>query len=78
MYSTLVVQDGPTGEVGVNGDQIEDILEFVIGKLREFNKPPYRAQETTLAIQDCESALYWLHRRTARRLRRGVEGTSKP
>ena len=78
MYSTMVIQDGPISEVGVNGDQIDDIIEFVLDKLREFNQPPHSNRETSLAITDIESARNWLLQRTRNRTERGVEGTNQP
>jgi hypothetical protein len=41
-YSDLVIQDGPVREVGVNGDQIEDILSFVVEFLKSVNVTPIR------------------------------------
>jgi hypothetical protein len=76
-YSTIVLQDGPIREAGVNGDQIDDVLAFVAESLREFNRrgaePDHR---TVLAIMHCEDALAVLAERTADRTARGVEGTS--
>lgn len=77
-YSTIVLQDGPVGEVGENGDQIDDLLAYVIERLREFNQPPHDNPHTLLAIAHCEEAQQWLAVRTAERTQRGVEGTSQP
>lgn len=78
MRSTIVLQDGPIGEVGVNGDQIEDILGFVINKLKELNQPPLDNEETAHAITHCEEAYHWLMARRAERVFREVEGTAQP
>lgn len=75
-YSTMVIQNGPVREVGENGDQIDEVIEFVLEKLREFNTPPHNSRETSLAITDIESARNWLLQRTRDRLARNVEGTS--
>ncbi len=78
MYSSIVLQNGPVKEHGVNGDQIDEILAFVVDTLRGFNQPPYNSRETSLAITHCEEALHWLEARTKTREARGVEGTSQP
>lgn len=69
-------QEGPVKEVGVNGCQIEDVLEVAAARLRELNVPPHNSRLNSLAITDIESAQNWLNRRTAEREARGVEGTS--
>lgn len=78
MFSTIVLQSGPIKEVGINGDQIDDLLEYVVQTLKELNQPPFNARETSLAITHCEEALHWLAARTAARVQRGVEGTGTP
>jgi hypothetical protein len=78
VFSTMVIQNGPVRENGVNGDQIDDILRFVVDRLREFSQPPHDNDDTAVAIELCEGALYRLAKRTAEREARGVEGTSQP
>lgn len=78
MFSTLVLQNGPIKEYGVNGDQIEELIKWCQDRLIEFNQPPYYTVETAIAIQHLELALERLLVRTAKRQQRGVEGTSTP
>ena len=78
MFSTIVLQDGPVGEVGVNGDQIDDLIGFCADKLESFNAEPYMTVETTDAIHFLRRALERLEDRTRNRRARGVEGTSAP
>jgi hypothetical protein len=76
-FSTIVLQDGPVRENGVNGDQIDEVLRFVVETLRKFNQPPYESDYTTRAIALCDEALDELAARTNERVARGVEGTSQ-
>jgi len=78
MHSTLIIQTGPVGEVGVNGDQVDDIIRACRDLLREFNVPPHNNRQTSLAITKLEEATFWLRDRTEEREARGVEGTSAP
>lgn len=77
-YIQIKLQTGPILEVGVNGCQIDDVIEWAHSKLVEFNQPPYYTPWTRLAIEDLADALTHLAARTADRVERGVEGTSKP
>lgn len=69
-------QDGPVGEVGVNGCQVEDVIDVLVARLTELNVDPYRCRENSLAITKLEEARLWLNERTRARTARGVEGTS--
>jgi hypothetical protein len=73
-YIDITFQNGPIGEVGINGCQVEDVIAVIIDRLRELNVPPYNTRETSLAITALEEADNWLERRTRDRIRRGVEG----
>ena len=70
-------QEGPVKEAGINGVQVEEVLQLCIDRLKELNVDPYRNRETSLAITDLEGAQNWLNRRTRDREERGVEGTSE-
>jgi hypothetical protein len=70
-------QNGPIGEVGVNGVTQEVLLAIVIDRLRSFQAGPFSSRENALALTKCEEALHWLQQRTIDRMRRGVEGTNK-
>lgn len=57
-----------------DGTTNEEVLEVVLDRLETMNaKLPSR--ETSLAITHVETALMWCQRRTAKRQKRGVEGT---
>lgn len=71
-------QRGPVKDVGVNGAQVEDVIELALDRLRELNVAPYNCRENSLAITDLESARNWLLQRTREREARGVEGTNTP
>lgn len=71
----LNFQNGPVGEVGINGITEESLLVIVLDRLRDFNKGDYKCRENALAITNLEQGLMWLHKRTRNRMERGVEGT---
>lgn len=68
-------QDGPIGEVGVNGITHEALLAILIDRLQSFQKGPYSGRENALALTKLEEAQHWLQHRTKARMDRGVEGT---
>lgn len=70
-------QNGPIGEVGVNGVTQESLLAIVIDRLRAFQAGPFACRENAIALTNCEQALMWLQNRTAGRKARGVEGFNK-
>jgi hypothetical protein len=72
---TILFQNGPIKEAGVNGVTQEALLAVVIDRLRSFQAGPFSCRENALALTNCEQALMWLQKRTLDRLRRGVEGT---
>jgi hypothetical protein len=78
MFSTIVLQHGPIGVVGVNGDQIDEVIAYCRDRLIEFNRPPHVNRPTTEAIEHLDVALLLLDERTADRVSRGVEGTNQP
>lgn len=75
-HKTVVLfQNGPIGEVGVNGVTHEALFAIIIDRLQSFQKGPYACRENALALTKCEEALHWLQHRTLARMARGVEGT---
>lgn len=72
---TVLFQNGPIKEFGVNGVTQEVLLAIVIDRLRSFQAGPYSCRENAIALTHCEDALMWLQRRTSERIKRGVEGT---
>jgi len=71
----LNFQNGPIGEVGVNGITNEALLAIVLDRMAFFQKGKYACRENALAITNIEQGLLWLLKRTFDRMRRGVEGT---
>ncbi len=74
-HSTVLFQNGPIKEFGVNGVTQEALLAIVIDRLRCFQAGSFSCRENAIALTHCEDALMWLQRRTVARIKRGVEGT---
>lgn len=72
---TILFQNGPIPEAGVNGVTHEALLAIVADRLRSFQAGPYSCKENACALTHIEEALHWLHSRTIKRMQRGVEGT---
>ena len=72
-----VVSEGVTELVTVNdGTTNEEVIEVLIDRLNNLNGK-FPCRENSLAITKLEEALMWLNKRTADRLKRGVEGTNQ-
>jgi len=76
-HSTILFQNGPIPEVGVNGITHEALLAIVADRLRGFQSGPFACVENDAALDHIERALVLLKGRTRERMRRGVEGTYK-
>ena len=74
-HATILFQNGPINEVGVNGITQEVLLAIVADRLRSFQGGPFACRENALALTKIEEAQHWLQQRTLERMRRGVEGT---
>lgn len=74
-HSTVLFQNGPIGEVGVNGITHEALLEILVDRLRSFQAGAFASRENALALTKLEEAQHWLLARTRSRMARGVEGT---
>lgn len=72
---TILFQNGPIPQAGVNGITQEALLAIVIDRLRSFQKGPYACVENEGALGHVEAALARLKDRTRKRMERGVEGT---
>lgn len=70
------LQSDPIGEVGVNGCQVTDMLEYVKCLFQSLNEA-FPCRENALTITKIEEALHWQEARTKDRSRRLVEGTNK-
>lgn len=74
---TILFQNGPINEAGLNGVTQEALLAIVADRLRSFQSGQYACRENALALTKIEEAQHWLHSRTLSRIQRGVEGTHK-
>ena len=77
-YIDIKFQSGPIPIVGVNGCHIEDVIDLLVERLRDFNDGPLRCRENSLAITSLEEAGLWLLKRRINRIAQGVEGTYEP
>lgn len=75
---SLLFQNGPIAEAGVNGITHEVLLAIVIDRLRGFQAGPYANTYNAEALRHLEMALGELKLRTTDRMLRGVEGTHAP
>lgn len=75
-YISFIIQKGPIKENGVNGCQVDTIIEAARVILDGLNKQ-FPCFENEQALVSLNLAGYWLHKRKANREARGVEGTSK-
>lgn len=67
-------QSGPVKDHGVNGVQVEDVLNIALDRIRFLNAKQ-SCRENACAITNIEQGLHWLEARTAKRQKLGVEGT---
>ncbi len=74
-HTTILFQNGPINEAGINGITQEVLLAIVADRLRSFQAGQYACRENALALTKIEEAMHWLHSRTLSRMQRGVEGT---
>jgi len=74
-HATVLFQNGPIAEVGVNGVTQEALLAILIDRLQCFQRGPFASRENALALTKLEEAKQWLFARTLERMQRNVEGT---
>lgn len=72
---TFRIQNGPIKEHGVNGCQVDTIIETA-KKILEGLDAKFPSEYNKLAINKLDMALSHLEQRTKDREKRGVEGTS--
>ena len=70
------IQDGPVNEFGVNGCQVDTVIEAAKMIIEGLNKN-ISCRENALAITKLDEALMWLDKRKRDRMKRGVEGFEK-
>ncbi len=73
---SFTLQNGPIKENGVNGCQVETVIEAAKIIIEGFNKE-LPSRENSIVITKLDEALMWLNKRTMDRKNRGVEGTSR-
>lgn len=72
---TILFQNGPIAEVGVNGITHEAMLAILIDRFEGFQSGKYACEENAAALYHLLCAQTVLQNRTTKRLARGVEGT---
>lgn len=75
LYTTILFQNGPILEAGVNGITHEALLAILIDRLEGFQSGPYACDENGRALSSLRAAQRYLLERTQKRTERGVEGT---
>jgi hypothetical protein len=70
------LQKGPIKEVGVNGCQVDTIIEAAKLIIEGLNAQ-FPCAENSEAIDSLNNALHWLNKRRENREKRGVEGYNK-
>ncbi len=73
---SFTIQNGPIKEVGVNGCQVDTVIETAKVILEGLNKK-FPCRENSVAITKLDEALQWLAWRKRDREKRLVEGLNK-
>ena len=73
-FIDIKFQLGPVKEVGINGCQIDDVLDVLIKRLGGFERGPFACEYNKQTLAALQQAKYWSTRRTAARTERNVEG----
>ena len=76
-HSTVLFQNGPIGEVGVNGVTHEALLAILEDRLTAFQAGHFACEENKQALAYIRAAQHCLKMRTVRRVVAGTEGTHK-
>lgn len=72
---TILFQNGPIAECGVNGLTNEALLAVVRDRVGAFNRGSFACDENSRALRGINEAIDALHSRTKSSMARGVEGT---
>lgn len=74
-------QNGPLGRdaerIEPNGAFVETVIDIARQRIAFYQAGKFMCRENAIAITKLEEALMWLHKRTADREARAVEGTHK-
>jgi hypothetical protein len=73
---SFTVQKGPIKEAGINGVQVDTLIETARIMLVSLSKQ-FPCRENSIAITKLQEALFWLDARRKDRESRGVEGHNK-
>lgn len=73
---SFTLQNGPVKEVGVNGCQVDTVIEAAKAIVEGLNAK-FPCRENAMVITKLDEALMWSAKRKADREARGVEGQSK-
>ena len=73
---SFTIQSDPIKEVGINGCQAVDMLEYVKCLFESLNET-FPCRENALTITKIEEAIHWQEARTKDRERRNVEGQNR-
>lgn len=73
---TFKIQNGPIKENGVNGCQVDTMIEAATLIIKGLNEQ-FPCRENAIVITKLEEALMWCKKRKANREARGVEGENK-
>jgi len=73
---SFTIQNGPVKEFGVNGCQVDSLIEAAKLIIEGLNKM-FPCRENAMVITKLDEALMWSNKRKADREKRGVEGLSK-
>ena len=73
---SFTLQNGPIREVGINGCQIDTIIEAAMMIVQGLDEK-FPCMENKFAINSLENALLFLELRKQKRIKRGVEGTNQ-
>lgn len=76
-HSTVLFQNGPIGEVGVNGITHEALLAILVDRLSSFQEGKFACDENRVALEYLHAAQRFLKMRTSRRMQDGTEGTHR-
>ena len=72
----FTIQSDPISEVGINGCQALDMLEYTKCLFQSLNDA-FPCRENALTITKIEEAIHWQYARTKDRIKRSVEGQNK-
>lgn len=73
---SFTIQNGPIKEKGVNGCQVDTVIEAAKSIIEGLNAK-FPCRENSVAITKLDEALLWLAKRKSDREKRGVEGLNK-